>query len=255
MNATDIVWLVLFIIILIFLFIGLFRLITVNEVPDRSIDIMEEDLEVNPNELNTPISTILKSPPSESSFVISRFQTGDLIFFTHSALGDALLRLFTASPWLHAGIIVRDRDNTLYVMEMGTHDTREGRFMFIKLKDWLKKYRRQNIGYVQYQGPEISLETIVSVYHEFKNVKLNRFGLSWLRFATKKQYIPPDLSSRSYTCCEIVIMVLQRLNIMKKEYTCCSYYPGDIARLDFSTESGTRFLPMIKLRMKSNHGK
>lgn len=225
MDSITIITIVIGILLLIMLFIGLFRMITVNEIPSRLI-------------------------PTSISSLSDKFQTGDIVFFTHGAIGDALLRLLTASQWLHAGIIVRDVDQKLYVMEMGTYDRKEWKFLLTPFEKWLKDNRKYHIGYIKYEGPPISLDSIVSIYHEFKNVKLSRPGLSWLRFATKKPYRQEDLAARSFTCCEIVVMVLQKLNIITKEYSCCSYFPGDIARLDFNTEPGTRYHPMVRLKIK-----
>jgi hypothetical protein len=166
----------------------------------------------------------------------TNWKTGDILTINYTHFMGKFIRFWSSSDISHPGIVYKDQNNNIFIIEAAYYDKEWKQVMKIPISKWLEYNKNHNIFYSKYDGPKITHSQITDLLEKFKDIKLERFNPGWARFLKKTDYISEN-ERKFAVCYEITIQMLQHLNIMQKKYTSSSYWPSDIAygRLDLNT--------------------
>ena len=155
------------------------------------------------------------------------FQTGDLILFRTSITPsiwwglDALISMFTMSPWVHVGIVIRDPEwlglKGLYLWESvgftGLEDAVDKDHKFgvqvVPLHERLQGMH--GVHYRQYQG-EFPSEHLEGAYHNTHNKPYDLNLIDWLEAAVRFDLYPQR--TRSFWCSALVTYILTKSGVL-----------------------------------------
>lgn len=189
--------------------------------------------------------------------------TGDILGVGYTHPFGWFVKAWSGSTWSHTGIAWRDPDDgQLYVLEAATYSKTYQGVMKIPIVNWIRFNRKSHIGISKLRGKTLDPIVLINAFEKrSKYLKLEPYNLSWYRLLYKTPYY--DQKRESYTCYEIVITILQDVGVIRKKYTCSSYFPCDImeGRIDLSkdyTLDPPRLLNVehhTKLRQAEDHSK
>jgi hypothetical protein len=199
------------------------------------------------------ISRIVYSDIDKKSLEVSSIKdyetlkSGDLVFVSYKNLLGQSIRVLSASEWSHVGMILRESDDKLYILEIAdysdtsvspnsSHEKISNGVLKIPYTQWLKLNKHHDI-YIR----KLEDETYESkdIQHKISNefVKLQKYKqqkltdiLQLKRLMFFESYDEKKIANlEKITCIELVVMLLQNLEIMEKDAMPSSYYPCDLA--------------------------
>jgi hypothetical protein len=170
-------------------------------------------------------------------------RTGDILGIGYNNNPFAwFVTAWSSSVWTHTGLAWRDPDtNELYVFEAAHYGGKYTGVFRIPYGTWLRINRRHKICHLRYRGNAFdSIEGVrkmSSIFKTFELIKLDSLNWTWYRLLMKRPYREESLQ-RHYVCYEITILLLQRLGIVRKQFTCSSYLPRDVIWRHLHMEPG-----------------
>ena len=157
----------------------------------------------------------------------SELKSGDLLFVSYQNLLGKFMKVWSNSKWTHVGIVYRDSEDRIFVMETSNYDSPYTGVILIPISEWYKYNRNQLIGVKQIN--KINSKTLMNSFRNLHSKKLDTFGISWMRLATKSPF--ENLKEReNITCFELVVYLLQETDVIKKELSPSSYFPIDLIK-------------------------
>jgi len=173
-------------------------------------------------------------------------QTGDVLGVSYRHLFGHLVTTWSGSIWHHTGVAWRcPSTNELYVFEAAIYGGNYRGVFRIPFDIWLKINRRMHICHLRLEGPIDTLE-LDNHFRSLEVIKLDSLNWQWYRFLQTRPYV--DETPRThYTCYEITIMLLQRMNIVRKELACSSYFARDVVHRKLPMEEGYSYSEAILL--------
>jgi len=156
-------------------------------------------------------------------------KTGDILGVAYNNPAGMFVSSFSRSIWSHTGVIwVDPKDGCKYVFEGAIYGTKYKNFMRIPFDTWYIYNWNSIVGIKKYKGEPIDACKMNDIFLKYeKNCSLEGFNPSWGRFLITQDYYRSRLN-KSYTCFEVTILLLQELEVYKKEKIFCSYFPGHI---------------------------
>jgi hypothetical protein len=173
-----------------------------------------------------------------------QFKTGDLLAVSYNNFFGSFVSAWSGLAWSHVSFVYVDSDSKVWVIEAARYKKYRNVFT-IPLEEWLIINKNHSIIYSSYNGPQISDSKLLRGYESIKNKKLDTANYKWRRFLSKSLYNPDVYNSERFVCYELIIILLQRLNIVKKLYNPSAYWPGDIIYGRMDLEEGIRYLEPI----------
>jgi len=169
-------------------------------------------------------------------------KTGDLVFISYKNLLGNSVRVLSSSEWSHCGMIFREDDGTLYILEVAdyepttksNYDSLYSGVIKIPYTLWLKLNKNHKIGFRSLDN-EVYASIKDNVFSEFMKLKIYKQQKltdisSWKRLMFFEAYNEEEiLLQDKITCIEFIVILLQNLEIMEKTYKPSSYYPCDLA--------------------------
>lgn len=172
-------------------------------------------------------STTDKPKIKNTNIDIDTLKSGDIVCVGYVHIFGKLVRGLTKSVWTHTGVIWKDQSGGVYVCEFFTTKKRKTAVAKVPIEMWCKLNRKHIKSVLRYNGPKIEDSKFEDAIEKYGHSRLNRFGLSWVRFLKNNKY--SDVVKDEYTCNEFTINLLQDINIYKKTLSSSSYLPYHIA--------------------------
>lgn len=176
----------------------------------------------------------------------STIETGDILGVSYRNIFGDFIAFWTSSLWSHAGIAWRDpKDNALYVFESADYNREWCGMIKVPFTTWVNLNKKCVIGVTRLRRTDGSCLDAAKLEEEFdfyQRTRFDSFNLSWYRFLSKRTYTG-ELQTH-YTCYEMIIEILQRCDVIRKEWTCSSYFPKDVIKGAMPLESGWSFQPL-----------
>lgn len=161
------------------------------------------------------------------SFILNKFETGDLLAVSYNSFRGRLVRIFTGSMWTHVGMIYRcHTDNTLYVIEAARYEDKSG-VVVTPIEKWLDWNDDRIFAWMPHRGTLIQDQDVERVFNSVQHSEVDLFVGSWLRAMIKQKY-KPQPEKKYFYCSELVIHFLQELNVVDKIYLPSGYPPKEI---------------------------
>ncbi len=202
------------------------------------------------------ISQIIYSGIDKKSLEISdikdyeTLKSGDLVFVSYKNLLGKSIRLLSASEYSHVGMIFKDTTQVspddLYVLEIADYnDSKDSGVLKIPYEKWLKLNKHHDI-YIRklndkdYEAKEIQSK-ILNEFNKLQKYKQQKLTdiLELKRMMFFEAYDDKKIEKlEKITCIELVVMMLQNLELMKKDSMPSSYYPCDLASNEFLDNYG-----------------
>jgi hypothetical protein len=169
-------------------------------------------------------------------------KSGDLVFVSYRNLLGNSVRILSSSEWSHVGMIYKEDNGNTFVLEVAdysgitkqSYDSLYSGVIQIPYNLWLKYNKNHKIGFRSLNN-EVYSSIKDKVFSEFMKLKIYKQQKltdisSWKRLMFFEAYDEEELLLQDkVTCIEFIVMLLQNLNIMTKEYKPASYYPCDLA--------------------------
>ena len=184
------------------------------------------------------ITSVDDKPKKGEYLELDSVKTGDIIAVSYRAINGYIISAWSASTWSHTGLIWRDPETDIpYVLEACSYRSLNMKGVIkIPLYKWLILNRKNMKGIVRYKGTDIDPYRMIDEFNKFSDCKLEGFNQTWKRFLVTRELKDDDFRANgeytSYTCFEITIIVLQKLDVMDKKYTASSYFPDHIMNLN-----------------------
>lgn len=227
MVTGELIVLILIIIIVVIILWGITNMVSANDLPIQSRSIKIDD-------------------PQSYQFL----DTGDILIVNYNQNLNRVISMFTKSVWQHSSLVLRDDTGRLWIFEGANYRNTDYRdFFFIPLDMWLKLNKKNNLAVLKHHGPPIDRQAFLKLGEQYKITKLDNFDLKFIRFLDYHQYYDDKPGERHMTCNEMVIIILQKLNVVKKTIWSGSYFPGDIANRNLEYEDGHRYEEMMGLTL------
>lgn len=202
------------------------------------------------------ISQIIYSGIDKKSLEISdikdyeTLKSGDLVFVSYKNLLGKSIRVLSASEYSHVGMIFKDTTQVspddLYVLEIADYnDSKDSGVLKIPYEKWLKLNKHHDI-YIRklndkdYEAKEIQSK-ILNEFNKLQKYKQQKLTdiLELKRMMFFEAYDDKKIEKlEKITCIELVVMMLQNLELMKKDSMPSSYYPCDLASNEFLDNYG-----------------
>lgn len=202
------------------------------------------------------ISQIIYSGIDKKSLEISdikdyeTLKSGDLVFVSYKNLLGKSIRLLSASEYSHVGMMFKDTTQVspddLYVLEIADYnDSKDSGVLKIPYEKWLKLNKHHDI-YIRklndkdYEAKEIQSK-ILNEFNKLQKYKQQKLTdiLELKRMMFFEAYDDKKIEKlEKITCIELVVMMLQNLELMKKDSMPSSYYPCDLASNEFLDNYG-----------------
>lgn len=178
-------------------------------------------------------------------------QTGDILGVSYRHPLGWFITAWSSSYWHHTGVAWRNPlTNQLFVLEAARYKEPYSGVFRIPFDQWLHINRRTYICHLRLNHTSTDLaQRIDSEYVKLERINLDTLNWQWYRFLIRQPYVEEKLN-RHYTCYEITIMLLQRLGIVKKEYTCGSYFASDIIWRHLPMEKGYVYEDPVLLKVR-----
>lgn len=176
-------------------------------------------------------------------------KTGDILCVSYNNIAGAFVGSFTHSAWIHTGLIwVDPKTNIRYVMEGAIYKKKEYKHFFkIPFITWYNINKRNVCGINKYSGPEIDAVEMDRQFARFSQSKLEGLNLSWGKYLRDEPY-SGDNQNKKYTCFESTIVMLQRMNIYKKDRVHFSYFPSNVVNNEIPLEDGIKYSKTIQIK-------
>ncbi len=181
-------------------------------------------------------------------------KTGDLVFVSYKNLLGNSVRILSSSEWSHIGMIFKEENGELYVLEVadyssvvkpsyngavktsynGAVESLYSGVIKIPYTFWLKLNKNHKIAFRSLDD-EVYASIKNDVFSEFMKLKIYKQQKltdisSWKRLMFFEAYDEEEiLLQDKITCIEFIVLLLQNLGIMEKTYKPSSYYPCDLA--------------------------
>jgi hypothetical protein len=185
------------------------------------------------------------------------YETGDLIFTSYHNLLGKFMRGWSGSLWSHVGIILRNKED-LYVLETADYSDKDPQLkglIAVPLKQWFSLNKKCRIAYMKLNRPKDFDEKIIAIeFLKLQNLQLDTKSLSLKKFVKlgfKHSFSEEEFKSyesENPTCYELIVLILQNSNIVKKEYSPGSYFASDIMEGKLKTKPGFSFEKAYELK-------
>ncbi len=172
------------------------------------------------------LSEPLDIPPSRIGFlhVLPQLKTGDLLAISYSSIRGKLVKVFTGSMWTHLGLVYRNRQGEIYVIEAALYPDKEG-VLRTPLSEWKSWNMGRIVAYASLIGPPISDEAIEDALSKVSGCSVDMFVLNWFLTTFRLEY--REGHRGKFFCSELVAYLLQQLGVIEKQYRPTSYSPKD----------------------------
>jgi hypothetical protein len=184
-------------------------------------------------------------------------RNGDLLSTSyHTNFQSIFLILFNGTVWNHTGMVVIIHEE-VYILEITAwkkNGVRSKKLVFVPYKEWINFYIKNGNRRVclnRLNGPQISTDKILSVYEQYKNSSLDKFGLHWIRLISTKPYVKTTMPN--CVCYEIIVHMLQELNIVQKKKRASSYLDADIVHCSLDMEPNYIYSKPIEINMPQSY--
>ena len=184
----------------------------------------------------------------------SDLRTGDILGVSYNNVAGGFTSGFSRSIWSHTGIVWIDPETSMiYVLEGAQYPIKKYKgAMRIPFYVWYSYNSRFPLGIKKYIGEDIDPKKMIEEYSKYEGkVKLEGFNPSWGRFLSNRDYKPTKIN-KSYTCFELTILLLQDMEIYKKEKMYCSFFPGHIMNGDSHLEKKGTYKKTKKFELTQN---
>ncbi len=163
----------------------------------------------------------------ELNKIENELETGDLIAVSYQSIRGNLVKCFTGSSWTHLGMIYKDcNTGEVFVLEVSYYTNKEQGIIKRPLRYWLDWNEDRDIVYIKHIGTPISSNDIDRILTKMPNVSPDTNVVNWLKTLVKRPYYPRNLN-KPYYCSEFIIILLQELNVIEKEYLADGYQPWE----------------------------
>lgn len=158
-------------------------------------------------------------------FKCEDLETGDLIMVKYDNALGYLMRAWSGSGWTHVGMIYKDKNDDIFVMETANYYNEKG-VLLIPLQKWKRYNRNCQIGVMKLNHPEnFESENLYKKFLELRHKKLDTFSTEWIRLLKRKPYT--GKLQNNITCYELIIHLLQECEVIDKIESPDSYFPVD----------------------------
>jgi hypothetical protein len=178
-------------------------------------------------------------------------KSGDLVFVSYKNFLGNSVRILSSSEWSHVGMIYKEVSNdeeSLYVLEVADYQSSEkfqestySGVIKVPYHIWLNLNKNHKIGFRRL-NEDLYEKIKENVFSEFMKLKIYKQQKltdisSWKRLMFFDIYDENELLlQEKITCIEFLVIMLQNLNIMEKNYKPSSYYPCDLISNTFLTD-------------------
>ncbi len=182
-------------------------------------------------------------------------ETGDVIVSSFGHLPGVIMCGSYSSAWGHSSIILTE-NSRVYVLDAGIYGGKFNGASKIPINIWCKIHKNDAIiGLLKLRrcdgkDPNISECKLGKIYDKFKDVKLDGFSPTWIRFAQKNKFQHGKIRPR-LTCHEVTIHVLKEMGIYKKDYECGAYSPACIANRNICCKLPYYYDKLIGLKLEN----
>lgn len=180
---------------------------------------------------------------------INTLRTGDVLGVGYTHPFGWFVKAWSGSVWSHTGIVWKDPEsNQVYVLEAAMyHDPYKGVFK-IPILDWIRINRKSHIGLARLKGKSVDAGKLIQAFEERKkHVELEGYNWRWYRLLFKTRYY--EETRKRYTCYEIVVILLQDVGVVRKLYTCSSYWPYHVMTGEIHTAKGYKYENAVLLNV------
>lgn len=190
-------------------------------------------------------------PKTTEDININTLRTGDVLGVGYTHPFGWFVKAWSGSMWSHTGIVWKDpQDNQIYVLEAAMyHDPYKGVFR-IPILDWLRINRKSYIGLARLKGKSLDPVALIQAFEERKkHVELEGYNWRWYRLLFRTPY--HEETRKRYTCYEIVVIILQDVGVVRKLYTCSSYWPYHVMKGQIHTTKGYSYDDAVLLNVEN----
>lgn len=190
---------------------------------------------------------------AKSLYKQENLQTGDLVFVRYDNSLGYFMRLWSGSPWTHMGMVFRDVTNQVYIMETANYHAtsklqeRKG-LLVLPISEWLQRNRNCQISVKPLKTPkDFDRRNLYRSFVRIDGKKLDTFGINWFRLLGKRSYHSLK-SQENVMCYELIVYLLQENEVIEKEYSASSYFPGNIIDNELKLRPGFKFEDIYMLK-------
>jgi hypothetical protein len=168
-------------------------------------------------------------------------ETGDLILYKHQPaytawwLIDKLITVFTASPWVHVGVVLKDPEwlglKGVFIWESAWTNIPDAvdkvRKFGVQVVPLKERIHKGTTYYRKYTGAPIEAHRLCDVYNEVVDKPYDIDPIDWV-----EAYIGYDLHPQKETrfwCSALAGCILTKLNILESDTDWSILTPKDIA--------------------------
>jgi hypothetical protein len=179
-------------------------------------------------------------------------ETGDLILYKEATgytnwwLFDKLITVFTGSPWVHIGVVLKDPEwlglKGTYIWESAWTDIpdsvdRVKKFgvQVVPLKDRIVK---GSTFYRKYNGPKLEGPKLNDVYSEVLDKPYDINPIDWIEAYIKYDAFPQR--EKSFWCSALIACILTKMNVLEEDTD------WSIVTPDFFGSTNLKFYSQIK---------
>jgi hypothetical protein len=191
---------------------------------------------------------------------LKTLKNGDLITKSYNGyiIQNYFHVMFSGSVWHHTGMVVI-KDNEPFILEFTTWAKKSPRLNFkryyekefklklVPYKEYLKKNLDIRICINRFNGKQISTETILNIYNNYKNYEYDAPNLNWIRLILDRPYT--KTKARKFVCYEIIVHLLQELNIVKKLKMPSSYMCKDLVNCNLDMETNYNYSKPVEINV------
>jgi hypothetical protein len=166
---------------------------------------------------------------------MSDFRTCDIVMVAYRHVFSHTASAWANSRWIHSGVIYRDREGEVWVLEAANYSHPYRGVFRIPLRLWLYINRQSYIGVVRHSGPLVGRHALMDAFAEHEGrTQLDTFNPTWVRFVSRSTARRPF----HFTCYEFTITLLQAVGVVDASAIPSAYTPADVAHGRLPTVNG-----------------
>lgn len=178
-------------------------------------------------------------PREKIVMIEDRLRTGDIVGTGNLTIDGWVVNTLTGSLWTHTGVIWRDTDDKVYVIEITKFSKdRELGLVKVPFSAWYYKHRKDRRCHVRLVGEPIDSDVFMEHFKEYEGKRTHIVKLGWYRY-----FVPSIFRAKrkNYTCFEMTLHLLKKIGVVKGDIEENNYYGGDIVWGRIPTVNGYRY--------------
>lgn len=192
-------------------------------------------------------------PKTVYDFETESLKTGDILGVGYRHPFGWFVTAWSGSIWSHTGIVWRDpKNDEVFVLEAGNYGGKYNGVIKIPIVVWVRINKGSHIGLSRLKTKDGRVLCPKKVMKNFKKLKkyvlLDTYSWRWYRLLRKKPYFKQTRTN--YTCYELIVELFQECGVIKKLYSCSSYFPTDIMEGRIDLECGYEYTKPILLNVE-----